>query len=263
MEVIKMKKLYFYVFYFLFIIPILAYNGQVSYDWGIGVPNYNPNAIIHQGTIDISNLIFADFVGRSANEPNAQGYGTSASEVNWDDNWISNIGDANTNGDNLDGYWVQNNYPTLGWWDLGFETNRVIIFTSQDHGPYLSEGLEYRVYGSNTLWGELSEQATLLEVYLDGWRPHNPSEDVNGNGWCSDDITGVLQLPGYYRYIAIRGWDENFSEPEIDAVAGVIVPTPTPTVTPTPPPIPIDSIKTVLTLAIVFSLILFIKLFKS
>ncbi|GAG37510.1 unnamed protein product, partial [marine sediment metagenome] len=125
-----------------------------------------------------------------------------------------------TNGDALDGMWIQ-----IGdmWFDLGFETNRVVVFLAQDHGPYLAEGLEFRVYGSNTVWGAVSSQAVLKEVYLDGWRLHNPTEDQNDNGWCGDDISAVLELPGDYRYIKLMPWSDlsPWHEPEVDAVAGV------------------------------------------
>jgi hypothetical protein len=57
---------------------------------------------------------------------------------------------------------------------------------------------------------------------LDGWRTHNPIEDVNANGWCSDDIGGVFQLDGAYRYIKLAAWSPSggLNEPEVDAVAG-------------------------------------------
>jgi hypothetical protein len=164
-----------------------------------------------------------DFLGIGAGQPNAPGYGDSGAIVSWDDNWVSWVGHPNTNGDNLDGLWAQIIYPATGWWDLGFKTDEVVVFLSQDHGPYLAEGLETRVYGSNTLWGAASSQAVLTDVYLDGWRTHNPAEDVNGNGWCSDDIAGVYQLPGEYRYIKLAAWSPTgaLNEPEVDAVAAV------------------------------------------
>jgi hypothetical protein len=164
-----------------------------------------------------------DFLGIGPGQPNAPSYGDSGAIVNWDDSWVGWVGHPNTNGDNLDGLWAQIIYPSTGWWDLGFKTDEVVVFLSQDHGPYLAEGLETRVYGSNTLWGAVSSQAVLTDVYLDGWRPHNPAEDANGNGWCSDDIAGVYQLPGEYRYIKLAAWSPHggLNEPEVDAVAAM------------------------------------------
>lgn len=160
---------------------MLGYDPSLAvYTWDATVPNYNPTANIHPGTLDGTQLCTGDFLGIGPNQPNAPGYGDSGISVNWDDNWVMPVGHPNTNGDYLDGLWVQMQYPAQGWWDMGTATDQVVIFTSQDHGPYLSEGLEYRVYGSNTLWGALSTQAALTDVYLDGWRPHNPAEDANG-----------------------------------------------------------------------------------
>jgi hypothetical protein len=201
---------------------VFGYDPAVAtYTWAPGVPNYNPSVVLHPGTIDTSQLVMGDFLGISSIQPNAPGYGDSGSIVGWDDSWVYWVGDGNTNGDNLDGKWVHIIYPVEGWWDLGFETNKVVVFLSQDHGPYLGEGLETRVYGSNTLWGSVSSQAVLTEVYLDGWRPHNPAEDRNRNGWTSDDIVGVYELPGNYRYIKITAWSRwpDYNEPEVDAVA--------------------------------------------
>jgi hypothetical protein len=201
-----------------------AYTPGASYTWAPGDPNYNMSAVVRSGTIDTSWLFFGDFLGRSSTQPNAGGFGDSGISVNWDDTWIGSIGNANTNGDALDGLWVQNVLPQGGWWDLGYPAERVVVFTSQDHGPYLAEGLEYRLYGTNTLYdlSTLSPQATLTDVYLDGWRTHNLAEDANGNGWCSDDVTGVYQLPGRYRFVYLEGWGASpLNEPEIDAVAAV------------------------------------------
>ncbi len=157
--------------------------------------------------------------------PNADGFGDSGVSVGWDDNWVGGVGGGNSNGDALDGLWVQNVWPNAGWWDLGAFTSKIAVFTSQDHGPYVAEGLEYRVYGAGTLWDDtsLGAQATMTDVYLDGWRPFNPLEDANQNRWSSDDITGVLDLGAAYRYVKIAAWSpENLlNEPEIDAVAGV------------------------------------------
>jgi hypothetical protein len=199
-----------------------TYLPPTAYTWAPGTPNYNPLAVVHPGTIDTSSFTFGDFVGIAAGQPNAIFHGDSGVSVNWDDTWVGNVGHPNTNGDALDGLWAQI-YTSGGWWDLGGQASAVAVFTSQDHGPYLAEGLEYRVYGSNTLWGAVSPQAMATDVYLDGWRGHNPAEDANANGWCSDDIAGVYQLPGSFRYVKLIAWvpTGSLNEPEVDAVAAV------------------------------------------
>jgi len=208
---------------------LLSFNGVVygynpaiaTYTWNTSTPNYNPSASIHLGIISLTNLVTGDFLGLSSTQPNAPAYGDSGVSIGWDDGWKVNVGHPNTNGDKLDGLYVQLISPAEGWWDMGFATKQVVVFLSQDHGPYLGEGLEVRVYGSNTLWGVASGQAVLKEVFLDGWRCHNPSEDKNGNGWCSDDIAGVFELPSSYRYVKITAWSCScdYSQPEVDAVA--------------------------------------------
>ena len=201
-----------------------AYQTGTGYNWNPTTPNYNASATIHNGTIDTSTLVMGDFLGRNASNPNAGGYGSSAAHVGWDDTWVGGLGNANTNGDALDGLWAQI-YSDGGWWDMGVATDTIAVFTSQDHGPYLAEGLEYRIFGTNTLWdnGALSAQAMATDVYLDGWRTHNAAEDRNGNGWLSDDITGVFNLGASYQYIKLVSWDPSgaLSEPEVDAVARV------------------------------------------
>jgi len=200
-----------------------AYLMGASYTWDATTPNYNAAAMLHPGTIDTSLLTIGDYLGISAAQPNATSFGDSGVSVGWDDTWVGPVGNANTNGDALDGLWVQV-YSTGGWWDLGAAFDQVAVFSSQDHGPYLGEGLEARVYGTNTLWdvASLSPQALVTDVYLDGWRAHNRAEDSNGNGWLSDDISGVFQLDAPYRYIRLVAWAPTggFDEPEIDAVAG-------------------------------------------
>ena len=202
-----------------------SYTMGAAYTWDPTTPNYNAAANIHTGVINTSLLQVGDFVGRNATNPNAASFGDSGVTVNWDDTWVSGVGNANTNGDALDGLWVQI-FSDGGWWDLGSQFSSVAVATSQDHGPYLGEGLEYRVFATNTLWDStsLSAQATLTDVYLDGWRTHNPNEDANGNLWLSDDITGVFNLGGAYRYIKLVAWTTTggYSEPEVDAVAGVV-----------------------------------------
>lgn len=199
-----------------------AYDGSVAYTWNPGDPGHNASANIHTGIIiGAAGLNF----GTLDTSTTPTGYGSSGADVNWDDNFVMGIGDF-LNGNALDGLWVQH-LDAFGIWDLGpnVATNKVVVFTSQDHGPYLAEGLEYRVYGSNDL-ATWSSQATVTDVYLDGWRTHNPSEDPNGNGWCSDDISAVLQLDGTYRYIKVQHWESSpslLNEPEIDAVAEMLI----------------------------------------
>ena len=190
------------------------------YTWNPGDPGYNSSATIHTGIISTAGLNF----GTLDTSTPPTGYGSSGVAVNWDDTWID--GGNALNGNDLDGLWVQH-ANTFGIWDLGpnVATNKVVVFTSQDHGPYLAEGLEYRVYGSNNLAGPWSSQATVTDVYLDGWRIHDTNEDVNLNGWCSDDISAVLQLDGTYRYIKVQYWSLSnlLNEPEIDAVAELLI----------------------------------------
>ena len=211
-------------FLFLLMGTSFGYTSGASYTWNASTPNYNALATVYPGTIDTSPWVMGDFLGRSATNPNAKGYGDSGTTVNWDDTWKGNVGNANTNGDALDGLWVQIRSDG-GWWDLGFKASEVAVFSSQDHSPYLGEGLEYRVFGTNTLWdnNNLSNQARIAEVYLDGWRPHNCSEDKNRNGWLSDDISAVFKLDGSYRYIKIVSWTQTggYCEPEIDAVGAI------------------------------------------
>jgi hypothetical protein len=200
-----------------------GYGPPASYSWLPGTPGYDAAAVLHTGTINTGNLVMGDYVGRDSGQLYADGFGTSGVAVGWDDNWTSG-GHNNTNGDRLDGFWVQI-FSSGGWWDLGQASRYVAGFTSQDHGPYLGEGLEYRIFGSNTLWGgTLSPQARLTDVYLDGWRTHNAAEDANGNGWLSDDISGVFDLQAAYRYVKVVSWDPSgaFGEPEVDGIARVV-----------------------------------------
>ncbi|MCK5271085.1 MAG: hypothetical protein KAJ52_00860 [Sedimentisphaerales bacterium] len=223
-----MKKL---IIHIVAVIVILNSNAlgylapPATYTWGVGTPGYNASATLHAGTINTSILVMGDFVGRNSTQPNAGNFGDSGVSVNWDDWWVSGVGNANTNGDALDGLWVQI-FSDGGWWDMGAAVNRVAVFTSQDHGPYLGEGLEYRVFGTNTLWdnSSLSSQIMVSDVYLDGWRPHNTAEDNNNNGWCSDDVAGVYNMGGSYRYIKLVAWDStcSYSEPEVDGIAAII-----------------------------------------
>jgi len=207
-----------------------AYLTGAGYTWDASTPNYNPSATIHTGTIDVTCLVMGDFLGVSASQPAVGFYGSSGAEVGWDDAWTGPLGDGNTNGDALDGLWVQIHASyrnEVGWWDLGAPSSRVVVFTSQDHGPYPGEGLEYHLYGTNTPWSTtLSPEATLTDVYLDGWRVHNSAEDANNNGWCSDDVAGVFEFDGAYRYVKLTAWSTTggYSEPEVDALAAPPVP---------------------------------------
>jgi hypothetical protein len=207
----------------------MGYSIGTSYTWDSTTPNYNASANIHEGTIDTDTLTPGDFMGRYGKcglNTNARYYGDSGVSVGWDDAWVGKVGDANANGDAWDGKWVQI-YSDGGWWDLGAAFDSFAVITSQDHGPYLAEGLEYRVWGFNfglegdEEWGT----ATISDIYLDGWRAHNSAEDQNGNGWLSDDITAVFQFDdgGAYQYIWLGAWAESGSlnEPEVDNIAGV------------------------------------------
>jgi hypothetical protein len=202
-----------------------GYSGAGSYSWDASTPGYSASATLHSGTIDTSLWsIMGDFVGRSSTNPNAGFYGDSGVSVGWDDTWVGNVGNPNTNGDARDGLWVQI-YSDGGWWDMGRQVSRIAVSTSQDHGPYLGEGLEYRIYATNTLWDStsLTPQIPVSDVYLDGWRTHNAAEDNNNNDWLSDDITGIYNLGGSYQYIKLVAWGASpYDEPEVDAIAAPI-----------------------------------------
>ena len=105
-----------------------AYLNGTTYNWDSSVPNYNPSATIHSGTIDTSAFSgYADFVGSSKGTTAAY-YG---SHLNWDDgSSVTGVGHVNTNGDTLDGYWV-GLASFGGWWDLGTPHSSVTIFGSQ------------------------------------------------------------------------------------------------------------------------------------
>jgi hypothetical protein len=221
------------IFFLVFGGSAMGYSSGTSYTWNSSTPNYNASANIHEGTIDTDTLTAGDFLGRPGGEEcgldpdalnhNAGFYGDSGDSVGWDDDWAGSVGDANTNGDAWDGLWVQI-YSDGGWWDLGAAFDSFAVITSQDHGPYLAEGLEYKVFGYN-LESEEWSAATISDIYLDGWRAHNPDEDYNDNGWLSDDITAVFQFDdgGAYQYIWLGAWAESGSlnEPEVDNIAGV------------------------------------------
>ncbi|MCP4263560.1 MAG: hypothetical protein GY774_39550 [Planctomycetes bacterium] len=197
----------------------LGYITGASYSWNPGTPNYNAAALLHEDTINTSLLTMGDFLGQNSSTPNAVFYGDSGVSVGWDDITAPSVGNANTNGDALDGLSI-GIVSSGGWWDLGGTYNRVAVMTSQSWGSYLDSSLGYGVYGTNTLWDNntLSAQALLTDIYLDGWRTHNPAEDSNQNLWLSDDVTGVFQFDTPYRYIKLIG----IIEPQIDAVAAVI-----------------------------------------
>jgi hypothetical protein len=210
----------------------MGYITGASYSWTPGMPNYNPSAVLHTGTIDTNLLIIGDYLGQSSSKPGANYFGDSGVSVGWDDAAVYPVGNANTNGDALDGLWVDVSKSNGGWWDLGDTYNQVAVMPSLYQGTYMPFNIDlalaYRVYGTNTLWDNtsLSPQATLTDVYLDGWRDHNPSEDINQNLWLSDDVTAVFQLDAPYRYIKVTTWSAtgNYSEINIDSVAGIPAP---------------------------------------
>ena len=198
--------------------------GVGTYTWNASTPGYNAGATLHNGTINMSSLVFGDFLGLNAATPTTS-FGSSGAAVGWDDTWVGGVGHGNTNGDAFDGLWAQIIYPNNGWWDMGpAGTATIAVATSQDHGPYLGEGLEYRVYGTNSLWTGVGSLGNLTDVYLDGWRTFNAAEDTNGNLWLSDDITGVFQFDQAYRYVRLEAWGPGggFNEPEVDGIASVI-----------------------------------------
>ncbi|MCP4707549.1 MAG: hypothetical protein GY869_02900 [Planctomycetes bacterium] len=214
-----MKKI---ILFSLGVCLVLATNalGVGTYSWDALTPGYNAGATLHTGTINTSLLTYGDFVGLNATTPNTS-YGSSGAAVGWDDTWVGNVGNGNTNGDAFDGLWVQIYYPDKGWWDMGSTVSTIAVATSQDHGPYLGEGLEYRVYGTNTLWTGAGSQGVLTDVFMDGWRTFNAAEDSNGNNWLSDDITGVYQFDQAYRYVYLEAWSpySPLNEPEVDGIA--------------------------------------------
>ncbi|MBI5740223.1 MAG: PEP-CTERM sorting domain-containing protein [Nitrospirae bacterium] len=203
---------------------VYAYTSGAVWSWESGDPNYNSQATIHEGTIDTSNLAFGDYLGISETQPDALDYGDNGASTGWDDErFIPLVGDGNINGDALDGLWVDVQGEG-GWWDLGTASNTITVFSSQDHGPYLSEGLEYRVFGTNTPWDNGSLQpGRITDVYLDGWRTHDSSEDANQNQWLSDDVSAVFQFRDSYQYVKLMPWAQTglYREPEIDSVAAV------------------------------------------
>ena len=217
-----------------------AFKVGTPWSWGPGDPNYNPAADIDIGTIDTTDMLFGTYLGRqrhsfgettiSSDVAGLAGTSGAGAPHPWDDNWASG-GSAATNGNALDGLWIQNHnhfdgagnsLHDGGWFDLGERVTTFTLFLSQDHGPYPAEAIECTVYGSNTP-GELNlnSSTTLIKIYLDGWREHNDTEDWNGNGWQSDDANGVWKFDNAeaYQYIFVEGWGLNpLQEPEIDAV---------------------------------------------
>lgn len=203
-----------------------------SWSWSAGDPNYNPAVTPDPGIYPcMAHTIPADFLGIKKSDGSTQtttSYGSSGAVVGWDDTYAMPFGDGNTNGDAADGLWVQIILPDSGWWDLGAQYDKIVVATSQDHGPYIGEGLEYRIYGANGPFDEtnLGMQATCIAVYLDGWRLFNAAEDTNNNGWCSDDITAIMDLGGSYRYVKLVGWQASagLNEPEVDWIGGYCPP---------------------------------------
>jgi hypothetical protein len=203
-----------------------------TWSWGSGDPNYNPAVTPDPGIYPcMAHTSFADFMGIKKPDGSTSpttSYGSSGAAVGWDDTYVMNVGDGNTNGDFPDGLWAQIVLPNSGWWDLGKQYDKIAVATSQDHGPYIGEGLEYRIYGANAPFDDtnLGPPATCIAVYLDGWRPFNPAEDANNNQWSSDDITAIMDLQGQYRYIKLVGWQASagLDEPEVDWIGGYCPP---------------------------------------
>jgi len=205
----------------------VAYDGVSPYQWDPTTPSYNPAAQIFKGTIDLNGIALGKFVGVSPTQPDTWCWGDSGAAVGWDDSWTEGCGPGGAGyGDELDGKWAHIGYGGYqspeGWWDLKVPTKRVAVFLSQDHSPYLGEATEVRVQGSNEPFGTPSAEGSIVEIYLDGWRPWNAAEDRNGNGWTSDDISVVFELPAAYRYVRLTPWSsgyyDSYGEPEVDAV---------------------------------------------
>jgi len=190
-----------------------------SYTWGPSVPNYDPSVVIDSGMIDVTTI--PNFATGVLSPTLTTGYsqsGNSGALVGWDDTWTGISDPAKVAGNSLDGDWVQIRNG-VGVWVLGAPKRTIWVFPSEDHGPYLAEGLEFKIYGSNDGVTKHST-ATLKTVYLDGWRPFNASEDANRNLWCGDDVASKWDLGGFYRYVILEPWATSgpLSEPEIDAI---------------------------------------------
>jgi hypothetical protein len=202
--------------------PAMAYSGSGAWSWNPLDPNYN-GAVTPLPGVYSPLPAPADYIGTALNTY-SNGYGDSGAVKGWDDNYVGSVGSADTNGDHWDGLWVQAALPQRGWWDLGDDYEKIVVSTSQDHGPYLAEGLEYHIRGCSQAFADLScsqSDAVVTAVYLDGWRS-TPCTDTNQNDWCSDDITAVLDLGGDYRYVRLEGWGASpLDEPEVDAMGGI------------------------------------------
>jgi len=213
----------------LLVTPAMAVG---TWTWGPGDPNYEATAAIDPGTFDyLSGANPAYFIGTGPGTYSNL-YGSSGAAVGWDDT-STNGGVIDSNGDRWDGLWVQPVMGQAGWWDLQGVYSGIVVSTSQDHAPYLSEGLPYHIQGCSDQFDDtscLGMDATPMDVFLDGWRPYNPAEDANGNGWCSDDITATFYLGGSYRFVRVEGWDTGggLVEPKIDAIGGLTGPQPIP-----------------------------------
>ncbi len=204
-----------------------------TWTWEAGDPYYSDGAEPIDGTIDVGSQYYipGNYIG-TAPGTYTDSYGSSGDAVGWDDTAIDGIGDAKTNGDTWDGLWVGLS-DRYGWWDLGQECSGIVVSASQAGGPYLAQGLAYRVQGCTEAFVDAScsdLDAELMVVYLDGWRQFNPAEDINGNGWSSDDITATFYLTGGYRYARLAEWgqERGLNAPKIDAVGRMLGPQPIP-----------------------------------
>ncbi len=95
----------------------------------------------------------------------------------------------------LDWHWIQG-FPV---YDLGFTSNMVFVFPTEDHPPYPQDNVEAQVYGSNNL-GDPWIAASLNNVYRDGWIDYNGdgANSIEADDWASE---WIFPNQAAYRYI--------------------------------------------------------------
>ena len=120
--------------------------------------------------------------------------------------------------------------PAYGVWDLGTTFSKVVVASSQDHGPYPQEAVEHVIWGSNDFDINDPGSATwavghLDTVFVKGWS--DVGEPPAPGHACNDDYTCLWRFEdwGNYRYVKLQSiWPTPYQEPEIDAVKGVVPP---------------------------------------